>query len=145
MSRRCPTGREYHAYFNPERSMPAQAEAVHGLSEAFLADKPRFAERAQELLDFLGDSPLVAHNATVVRTGDRHVKALVPVTALGDVAGRIPGVSYVRTPIRKKLSNVVATEGRAVAAAVPWHTAGVRGQGGSGRGRRRQILPRCSC
>ncbi len=72
---------------------------------------------------------LVAHNATVVRTGDRHVKALVPVTALGDVAGRIPGVSYVRTPIRKKLSNVVATEGRAVAAAVPWHTAGVRGQG----------------
>lgn len=63
MVNRVPTGQVFHAYFNPERSMPAQAEAVHGLSEAFLADKPRFAERAQELLDFLGDSPLVAHNA----------------------------------------------------------------------------------
>ncbi len=63
MVNRVPTGQVFHAYFNPDRSMPAQAEAVHGLSEAFLADKPRFAERAQELLDFLGDSPLVAHNA----------------------------------------------------------------------------------
>lgn len=72
---------------------------------------------------------LVAREATVVRTGDRHVKALVPVTALGDVAGRIPGVSYVRAPIRKKLSNVVTTEGRAAAAAGPWHTAGVTGRG----------------
>jgi len=72
---------------------------------------------------------LVARNATVVRTGEHHVKALVPVTVLGDVACRTPGVSYVRTPIRKKLSNVVTTEGRAAAAAVPWHTAGVTGRG----------------
>jgi DNA polymerase-3 subunit epsilon len=43
--------------------MPSDAEAVHGLTAAFLADKPRFADRADELLDFLGDSPLVAHNA----------------------------------------------------------------------------------
>jgi len=63
MLNRVPTGAVFHAYFNPERSMPAEAEAVHGLSSAFLADKPRFAEHAGELLDFLGDSPLVAHNA----------------------------------------------------------------------------------
>ncbi|MEO6091503.1 MAG: DNA polymerase III subunit epsilon [Novosphingobium sp.] len=60
---RVPTGRTFHAYFNPGRAMPAEAQAVHGLSDAFLADKPGFAERAAELLDFLGDCPLVAHNA----------------------------------------------------------------------------------
>ena len=57
------TGRTYHAYYNPERDMPAGAEAVHGLSAAFLSDKPLFAHKAQELLDFLEDAPLVAHNA----------------------------------------------------------------------------------
>lgn len=63
MVNRVPTGRTFHAYFNPERAMPAAAEAVHGLSDAFLSDKPRFAERAGELIEFLGDCPLVAHNA----------------------------------------------------------------------------------
>ncbi len=60
---RVPTGSVYHAYFNPERSMPAEAEAVHGLSAAFLADKPKFAAKVDELLEFIADSPLVAHNA----------------------------------------------------------------------------------
>jgi DNA polymerase-3 subunit epsilon len=63
MVNRVLTGRTFHAYFNPDRSMPAEAEAVHGLSEAFLADKPRFHERAEDLLEFIADSPLVAHNA----------------------------------------------------------------------------------
>ena len=58
------TGRTYHAYYNPERDVPAGAEAVHGLSAAFLSDKPLFPDKAQELLDFLEDSPLVAHNAS---------------------------------------------------------------------------------
>jgi DNA polymerase-3 subunit epsilon len=61
---RVETGRHFHAYFNPERPMPSEAEAVHGLTNIFLSDKPRFGERAEELLDFLGDAPLVAHNAT---------------------------------------------------------------------------------
>jgi len=60
---RVETGRNFHAYFNPDRAMPSEAEAVHGLTTIFLSDKPRFAERADELLDFLEDSPLVAHNA----------------------------------------------------------------------------------
>ena len=63
MVNRVLTGRTFHAYFNPERAMPAAAEAVHGLSEAFLADKPLFTTRAAELLAFIGDAPLVAHNA----------------------------------------------------------------------------------
>lgn len=60
---RVPTGRTYHAYFNPDRTMPLAAEQVHGLSDAFLADKKRFHEHAEELIGFLGDAPLVAHNA----------------------------------------------------------------------------------
>jgi DNA polymerase-3 subunit epsilon len=61
---RVETGRHFHAYFNPDRPMPSEAEAVHGLTSIFLSDKPRFGERAAELLDFLGDAPLVAHNAS---------------------------------------------------------------------------------
>ena len=64
MINRAETGRHVHAYFNPERPMPPGAEAVHGLSDIFLSDKPRFAERVEELLDFIEDSPLVAHNAS---------------------------------------------------------------------------------
>lgn len=61
---RVETGRHFHAYFNPDREMPSDAEAVHGLTSIFLSDKPRFSELVEELLDFLEDSPLVAHNAT---------------------------------------------------------------------------------
>nr|WP_294851360.1 DNA polymerase III subunit epsilon [uncultured Sphingomonas sp.] len=61
---RVETGRSFHAYFNPERFMPSEAEAVHGLSDVFLSDKPKFAERVEELLEFIEDSPLVAHNAS---------------------------------------------------------------------------------
>ncbi|WP_432768680.1 MAG: DNA polymerase III subunit epsilon [Sphingopyxis sp.] len=57
------SGRTFHAYFHPERDMPAEAEAVHGLSIQFLSDKPLFATRVDDLIEFLGDAPLVAHNA----------------------------------------------------------------------------------
>ena len=60
---RVPSGRTFHAYYNPQRDMPAAAEAVHGLSSIFLKDKPLFASGVDELLAFLEDSPLVAHNA----------------------------------------------------------------------------------
>ena len=61
---RIETGRHFHAYFNPERHMPSEAEAVHGLTTIFLSDKPRFSEKAEELLEFIADSPLIAHNAS---------------------------------------------------------------------------------
>jgi DNA polymerase III subunit epsilon len=58
-----PSGQTFHAYFNPERGMPAEAFAVHGLSEEFLKDKQFFAEAADDLIAFLGDAQLVIHNA----------------------------------------------------------------------------------
>lgn len=63
MINRVETGRSFHAYFNPERGMPSEAEAVHGLSTHFLSAQPLFVERVEELIEFLEDSPLVAHNA----------------------------------------------------------------------------------
>jgi DNA polymerase III subunit epsilon len=63
MFNRVETGRTFHSYFNPGRPMPSEAEAVHGLSERFLSDKPNFHDRCEELLEFIGDSPMVAHNA----------------------------------------------------------------------------------
>ena len=63
MVNRVATGSNFHAYFNPERDIPAGAEAVHGLSFSFLSDKPKFGARVEEFLEFIGDSPLVAHNA----------------------------------------------------------------------------------
>ncbi|HEX8554737.1 MAG TPA: DNA polymerase III subunit epsilon [Sphingomonas sp.] len=60
---RVETGRTFHAYFCPERPMPPGAQAVHGLSDAFLADKPLFKHGYEALMAFIGDAPLVAHNA----------------------------------------------------------------------------------
>jgi DNA polymerase-3 subunit epsilon len=58
-----PTGRNFHRYLNPERPMSIDAARVHGLDDAFLKDKPRFAEVAEEFLAFIGDAILIAHNA----------------------------------------------------------------------------------
>lgn len=58
-----PTGRSFREYLNPERDMPEEAARIHGLTADFLADKPRFADVVEGFLDFLGESPLVIHNA----------------------------------------------------------------------------------
>ncbi len=60
---RIPTGATFHAYLNPERDMPAEAFAIHGLSAEFLKDQPLFADVADDFLAFIGDDPLVIHNA----------------------------------------------------------------------------------
>ena len=57
------TGRSLQLYLNPEMPMPAGAQEVHGLTDEFLADKPLFADKAEELLEFLGDAQLIIHNA----------------------------------------------------------------------------------
>ena len=59
-----PTGKTFQLYLNPERDMPKEAEAVHGLSSSFLKDKPKFKAKAGEFLDFIEDSPLIIHNAS---------------------------------------------------------------------------------
>jgi DNA polymerase-3 subunit epsilon len=58
-----PTGRTFQAYVNPERDIPAESERVHGLTATFLQDKPVFAAIVEDLLAFVGDAPLIAHNA----------------------------------------------------------------------------------
>jgi len=57
------TGQIFHRYFNPQRDVPDDAARVHGLTTEFLADKPFFAAEVDAFLDFIGDSPLVIHNA----------------------------------------------------------------------------------
>jgi DNA polymerase-3 subunit epsilon len=61
---RMPTGQTFHRHINPERQMPAEAFAVHGLSTEFLAGKPLFIEVVDEFLAFIADAPLVIHNAS---------------------------------------------------------------------------------
>lgn len=58
-----PSGRHFRRYINPEREVPEDARAIHGLTDEFLAKQPRFAEIADEFLAFIGDAPLVIHNA----------------------------------------------------------------------------------
>ncbi|MGB1753514.1 MAG: DNA polymerase III subunit epsilon [Paracoccaceae bacterium] len=59
-----PTGRTYHQYINPQRNMPSEAFAVHGLGDDFLKDKPVFADIANDFVTFIGDAQLVIHNAS---------------------------------------------------------------------------------
>ena len=100
---RVETGRTFHAYFNPDRPMPSEAEAVHGLSDIFLSDKPRFSERVDELLEFIADSPLVAHNAgfdfgflnfELERCGRSHVCMSRMVDTLTLARTRHPGAKH---------------------------------------------------
>jgi DNA polymerase-3 subunit epsilon len=58
-----PTGRHFHRYLNPERPMPKEAEQIHGLTDGFLKDKPLFKTEAAAFLEFIGESPLIIHNA----------------------------------------------------------------------------------
>jgi DNA polymerase-3 subunit epsilon len=61
---RISTGATFHRYLNPEREVPAEAFAIHGLATEFLKDKPLFAEIVDDFLEFIGDAPLVIHNAS---------------------------------------------------------------------------------
>jgi DNA polymerase-3 subunit epsilon len=98
-----PTGRSFHVYIDPCRDMPAEAERVHGLSSSFLRGKPRFEhpEVVDEFLDFVGDAPLIAHNAAFDRSFinwelDRCDRAEIPerrwIDTLGLAKQRFPGM-----------------------------------------------------
>jgi DNA polymerase III subunit epsilon len=99
---RMPTGQVYHCYINPERDMPAEAFAVHGLSTEFLSTKPLFTEVVEEFLAFIGDAPLVIHNASfdigfINAELDRVKRAAIPRERLVDTLllarRKHPGVS----------------------------------------------------
>jgi len=80
-----PTGRSFHVYIDPNRDMPIEAERVHGLSAAFLRGKPRFEhpEVVDQFLEFVGDAPMVAHNAQFDRNFINHELSLCGRSALG--------------------------------------------------------------
>ena len=94
-----PTGRKFHRYINPERDVPADARAVHGLTEEFLARHPRFSEIADEMLEFLAGDRLVIHNAEFdlafinaeLRRLDRPLLACPFVDTLAVARSRFPG------------------------------------------------------
>jgi DNA polymerase III subunit epsilon len=94
-----PTGRKFHCYINPERDMPDDALAVHGLTAAFLAAHPPFAAIADELVAFIGGDPLVIHNAEFdlaflnaeLARLDRPPLASPFVDTLAVARGRFPG------------------------------------------------------
>ena len=81
-----PTGRSFHTYIDPGRDMPIEAERVHGLSAAFLRGKPRFEhpEVVETFLAFVGDAPMIAHNAGFDRNFINHELALCGRPALGE-------------------------------------------------------------
>jgi len=99
---RMPTGQVFHRHINPQRDMPAEAFAVHGLSSEFLATKPLFHEVVEEFLTFIGDAPLVIHNASfdigfINAELDRIKRAAIPRDRLVDTLllarRKHPGVS----------------------------------------------------
>lgn len=96
------TGRELHLYFNPERDVPEEVVRVHGLRREFLEKHPKFADQVQQILDFIGDAPLVAHNAAfdqgfinaeLIRTGRPAHPAERFVDTLPIARKRFPGAS----------------------------------------------------
>ena len=100
---RCETGRHFHAYFNPERDMPEEAARIHGLRNDFLRAKPLFAHLVHELLDFIAEAPLVAHNATfdfgflngeLARCGRPHVCLTRMVDTLPIAQKKHPGAKH---------------------------------------------------
>jgi len=102
MVNRMPTGQVYHVYLNPERDMPQEAFNVHGLSSEFLSDKPLFASVVEDFLTFIGEAPLVIHNAMfdigfINAELDRVARAAIPRDRLVDTLTlarrKHPGVS----------------------------------------------------
>lgn len=95
-----PTGRAFHTLLDPQRDVPPEASKVHGFTRADLEGKPLFAERMDAMLEFLGDSPVVAHNAPfdfkhldaeLVRAGRRPLDAARMVDSLALARERFPG------------------------------------------------------
>jgi DNA polymerase-3 subunit epsilon len=98
-----PTGRTLQFYLNPERDVPIESQRVHGLSAEFLADKALFAHVVEEFLEFLGDAPLVIHNASfdikfinaeLKRTGHKPIPLARAVDTIEIAKRKFPGARY---------------------------------------------------
>lgn len=89
MENRRLTGRHFHKYINPERSIDAGAQAVHGISAEFLADKPRFHEIVEEFEEFVRDAELIIHNAAFDVGFINHELGLIKRPALDKVCAGV--------------------------------------------------------
>jgi DNA polymerase-3 subunit epsilon len=98
-----PTGKSFQAYLNPERAVPIESQRVHGLSDEFLRDKPIFAHVVEEFLAFIGDAPLVIHNASfdikfinaeLARTGHPAISISRAIDTIEIAKRKIPGARY---------------------------------------------------
>jgi DNA polymerase-3 subunit epsilon len=98
-----PTGKELRFYLNPEREVPIESQRVHGLSNDFLADKPLFAHVVDEFLEFIGDAPLVIHNASfdikfinaeLARVGRDPIPLHRAIDTIEIAKRKLPGVRY---------------------------------------------------
>ena len=98
-----PTGKTWRAYLNPERLVPPETTRVHGLTDEFLADKPKFAEVVEEFLEFLGDAALVIHNASfdikfvnseLHRVGKPPIPHARAIDTIEIAKAKIPGARY---------------------------------------------------
>jgi DNA polymerase-3 subunit epsilon len=98
-----PTGRTLQIYLNPERDIPIESQRVHGLSAEFLADKALFAHIVDEFLDFVGDAPLVIHNAAfdikfinaeLTRCGRKALPFARAIDTIEIAKRKVPGARY---------------------------------------------------
>jgi len=98
-----PTGRNFQRYLNPERAVPIESQRIHGINDAFLADKPYFAHVVDEMLEFFGDAPLVIHNAgfdlkflnsELHRVGRKPIPYSRAVDTIEIAKAKIPGARY---------------------------------------------------
>ena len=98
-----PTGKSLQFYLNPEREVPMESQRVHGLSNEFLADKPLFAAMADEFLEFIGDAPLIIHNASfdmkfvnaeLARIGRAPLSMSRTIDTIEIAKRKLPGVRY---------------------------------------------------
>src|ERR1700744_832219 len=108
-----PTARTLQFYLNPERDIPIESQRVHGLSAEFLADKALFAHVAEEFLEFLGDAPLVIHNASfdikfinaeLKRVGKAAIPLARAIDTIEIAKRRFPGARYSLDELCKRFS-----------------------------------------
>ncbi|HWA91267.1 MAG TPA: DNA polymerase III subunit epsilon [Rhizomicrobium sp.] len=98
-----PTGRSFQRYLNPDRDMPPDAQRVHGITTEFLLDKPRFADVVLEFLEFIGDAPLVIHNASfdlkflnseLHRVSHKPLSSARAIDTIDIAKSKLPGARY---------------------------------------------------
>ena len=98
-----PTGRSFQCYLQPERLVPVESQRVHGLTDEFLADKPKFAAMADAFLEFIGDAALVIHNASfdlkfinseLHRVGKPPIPAARAIDTIEIAKAKLPGARY---------------------------------------------------